>query len=119
MHDLVRELCLKKAKEERFNLTIEYPMLSPRFYDVIRPSYKPTVRVFIETKYISVFPRPSTQNLRSIFFGYFGLYNDYMARYFRSFVLLRVLDLQACELGEFPKGMELLVHLRYLRIWMS
>ncbi|MFS8023223.1 putative P-loop containing nucleoside triphosphate hydrolase [Helianthus anomalus] len=119
VHDLVRELCLKKAKEERFILTVEHPMLSPRFYDVITPSYKPTVRVFMDTEYIPVFPCPSTQNLRSLFFGHFRLYNDSIARYFRFFVLLRVLDLQTRVSDEFPKGMELLVHLRYLRICNS
>ncbi|KAM0050241.1 putative P-loop containing nucleoside triphosphate hydrolase, leucine-rich repeat domain superfamily [Helianthus debilis subsp. tardiflorus] len=119
LHDLVRELCWKKAKEERFSLTIEHPMFS-HLYDVITPSYKPTVRVFMDTKYIPVFPCPSTQNLRSLFFGRFMLpYSDSIARYFRFFVLLRVLDLHTCELDEFPKGMELLVHLRYLRIWNS
>ncbi|KAJ0430166.1 putative P-loop containing nucleoside triphosphate hydrolase, leucine-rich repeat domain superfamily [Helianthus annuus] len=118
MHDLVRELCWKKAKEERFSLTIEHPMLF-HLYDVITPSYKPTVRVFMNTKYIPVIPCLSTQNLRSLFFGYFTLYSDDIARYFRFFMLLRVLDLETYKLDEFPKGMELLVHLRYLRICHS
>ncbi|MFS8023211.1 hypothetical protein Hanom_Chr16g01448831 [Helianthus anomalus] len=71
------------------------------------------------TKYIPVFPCPSTQNLRSLFSGHFWLYGDSFEKYFRFFVLLRVLDLETYKLDEFPKGMELLVHLRYLRIWIS
>ncbi|KAI3795553.1 hypothetical protein L1987_38208 [Smallanthus sonchifolius] len=45
---------------------------------------------------------------------YLRLLSDDIAKYFRSFVLLRVLDLERCVLDDFPKGMELLVHLRSL-----
>ncbi|KAI3745226.1 hypothetical protein L1987_58334 [Smallanthus sonchifolius] len=72
IHDLLRELCMKKAREERFILQVDQPS-------------------FI----------------------------DYTAKYFRSFVLLRVLDLQHTELDYFPGSMELLVHLRYLAVWNS
>ncbi|KAJ0433720.1 putative leucine-rich repeat domain superfamily [Helianthus annuus] len=37
--------------------------------------------------------------------------SDVIASGFRSFELLRVLNLQNCRLNTFPKGMELLVHL--------
>ncbi|KAJ0447690.1 putative leucine-rich repeat domain superfamily [Helianthus annuus] len=60
---------------------------------------------------------PTAQNLRSIvFFSYFKSLGDAIANDFRSFELLRVLDLQKCKLDYFPEGAELLVHLRYLTI---
>ncbi|KAJ9552078.1 hypothetical protein OSB04_016123 [Centaurea solstitialis] len=36
-----------------------------------------------------------------------------------SFVLLKVLDLQKCRLHDFPQGLRLLIHLRYLAICYS
>ncbi|KAJ0501033.1 putative P-loop containing nucleoside triphosphate hydrolase, leucine-rich repeat domain superfamily [Helianthus annuus] len=95
VHDLVKELCLKKAKEERFILQTERLVLFFHRYNVITPPYKP-VRVFINKDiYDPHIAHPPPQNLRSIL----------------------VLDLQKCRLTTFPKGMELLVNLRYLAIW--
>ncbi|KAM0049269.1 putative P-loop containing nucleoside triphosphate hydrolase, leucine-rich repeat domain superfamily [Helianthus debilis subsp. tardiflorus] len=103
VHDLVRELCLKKAKEEGFKL---------QFSDAITQPYKP-LRMFIYED-IDILP---AQNLRSIvFFSYFRSLGDAIANGFRSFELLRVLDLQKFKLYDFPEGAELLVHLRYLTI---
>ncbi|KAJ0619079.1 putative P-loop containing nucleoside triphosphate hydrolase, leucine-rich repeat domain superfamily [Helianthus annuus] len=119
VHDLVRELCLRQAKEERFILETERVVSSSQFsFDVTTPPYKP-VRVFI-SKYVQDFPDFSAQNLRSILcFSDFKTLSDGIAKYFRSFVLLSVLDLQKCRLNGFPQDMELLVHLRYLAIWNS
>ncbi|KAJ0810982.1 putative P-loop containing nucleoside triphosphate hydrolase, leucine-rich repeat domain superfamily [Helianthus annuus] len=120
VHDLVRELCLTKAKEERFILKTERLIMSSRFSDVITPPYKP-VRMFIN-KDINIlgFPFWSSQNLRSVLcFSNFRPLSDEIAKCFRSFVLLRVLDLQKWRLSDLPHNMELLVHLRYLAIWNS
>ncbi|XP_076886051.1 putative late blight resistance protein homolog R1A-10 [Bidens hawaiensis] len=115
MHDLIRELCLKKAKEEGFILQIERPVMSS---NVITPPYKP-IRKFLNIKYPDL-RCPFTRNLRSIlWFRYRNLWPNYTAKYLRSFVLLRVLDLENCLRGDFPSGMELLVHLRYLAIWIE
>ncbi|MFS8025076.1 putative P-loop containing nucleoside triphosphate hydrolase [Helianthus anomalus] len=103
LHDLVRELCLKKAKEEGFKL---------QFSAAITQPYKPLRMLIYED--IDILP---AQNLRSIvFFSYFRSLGDAIANGFRSFELLRVLDLQKCKLDDFPEGVELLVHLRYLTI---
>ncbi|MFS8024803.1 putative P-loop containing nucleoside triphosphate hydrolase, leucine-rich repeat domain superfamily [Helianthus anomalus] len=112
VHDLVRELCLKKAKEEQFILQIERYKLSS---NVITPPYTP-YRMFIEkdTNDLSFTHSPS-KSLRS--FLCFTFLSVDIAKCFYSFVLLRVLDLHKCELNDFSKGMELLVHLRYLAIW--
>ncbi|XP_076905803.1 putative late blight resistance protein homolog R1A-3 [Bidens hawaiensis] len=115
VHDLVRELCLKKAREERFILQTQRLIL---FSNVITPPYKP-VRKFINA-YNPNLSHPSTQNIRSILWlRYFRLSSDGIEKYIRSFVLLRVLDIQSCKLDDFPKGMELLVHLRYLAVHIS
>ncbi|MFS8025091.1 putative P-loop containing nucleoside triphosphate hydrolase, leucine-rich repeat domain superfamily [Helianthus anomalus] len=117
VHDLVRELCLRKAKEEHFNiLQTERLILSSQFSSFITPPHKP-VRMFMNNDIdILEFAHPSTQNLRSILW-----FSDFrsIAKCFRSFVLLRVLDLQKCRLNDLPKGMELLVHLRYFAIWTT
>ncbi|MFS8025117.1 putative P-loop containing nucleoside triphosphate hydrolase, leucine-rich repeat domain superfamily [Helianthus anomalus] len=116
LNNIFRELCLIKAKEEKFIIQTERQVLSSP--DVVRPPYKP-VHMFIDKDInILVFPYLSTQNVRSItWFGNFISLSDDIAKYFRSFVLLRVLDLQKCELKDFPKGVDLLVHLRYLAVW--
>ncbi|KAK1423639.1 hypothetical protein QVD17_18945 [Tagetes erecta] len=112
LHDLVRELCLRKAKEEELILKT----LSPDLPYAITPLYKP-VRLFIN---LPVFYTQFPENIRSIlFFIDYRPLSDVIAGCFRSFMLLRVLDLQTCNLNNYPKYMELLVHLRYLAIWKS
>ncbi|KAL8228361.1 hypothetical protein R6Q57_015945 [Mikania cordata] len=120
LHDLVRELCLSKAKEDGLILQIGRLEASSRFSDVTTTSYKP-VRMFMDKDpNIVHFSYPSDQKLRSILcFDDFISLSDDIAKYFRSFVLLRVLDLHKCSLNDFPKGMELLVHLRYLAVQTS
>ncbi|KAJ0433711.1 putative P-loop containing nucleoside triphosphate hydrolase, leucine-rich repeat domain superfamily [Helianthus annuus] len=118
IHELVRELCLRKSKEERFILLTEPLIPSPQFSDVITQPYKP-VRMFIN-KDINIlgFPYSPAQNRQSIVcFSDFRSLSDVIANGFRSFELLSVLDLQNCRLNDFPKRIELLVHLRYLAIW--
>ncbi|KAM0013550.1 putative P-loop containing nucleoside triphosphate hydrolase, leucine-rich repeat domain superfamily [Helianthus debilis subsp. tardiflorus] len=111
VHDFVRELCLEKAKEERFILQRD-----PQFCNDITSPYNP-VRMFINEESLdSCSIYPSTQNLRTILC--FRSSNA-IAQCCCLFVLLRVLDLQKCELVDFPDGMGLLVNLRYLAIWNS
>ncbi|KAL8267890.1 hypothetical protein R6Q59_001688 [Mikania micrantha] len=114
VHDLVRELCMRKAKEEGFVIKTETQALSSHFSNVTTP----LVRMFIDKDPNNRgFPHQSAQNIRSILcFNDFRSMNDGIDNYFRSFALLRVLDLYKCRLNDFPKGMELLVHLRYLAI---
>ncbi|KAD4982089.1 hypothetical protein E3N88_18760 [Mikania micrantha] len=118
VHDLVRELCLRKAKEEGFIVKTEPQTSSSHFSNVTTMSYKP-VRMFIhKNPNIVRFSYPSAENLRSILcFNAFTSLSDDMVKHFCSFVLLRVLDLLTCRLNDFPKGMQLLVHLRYLAIF--
>ncbi|MFS8025113.1 putative P-loop containing nucleoside triphosphate hydrolase, leucine-rich repeat domain superfamily [Helianthus anomalus] len=120
VHDLVKELCLKKAKEEGFILQRERLILSSELSNVTAPPCKP-IRMFINEDINNLgFSYRSVQNNRSIlWFSDFRSSSDDIARYFSSFVLLRVLSLQTCELKYFPNSMKMLVHLRYLAIQNS
>ncbi|KAJ9552090.1 hypothetical protein OSB04_016135 [Centaurea solstitialis] len=118
LHDLVRELCLEKAKDERFFLTMDRPPLSSQ---LLERAWKKLRRVFTNQDiYIINFAHPPAPRVRSLlwFHRSTSLINE-LATHFRSFVLLRVLDIQKCELIDFPEGIALLVHLRYLAIWHS
>ncbi|KAL8228364.1 hypothetical protein R6Q57_015948 [Mikania cordata] len=119
VHDLVRDLCLRKAKEEGFIVKTETQTSSSHFSNVTT-SYEP-VRMFIDKDpKVIRFSYPSAQNLRSILcFNDFKSLCDDIEKYSRSFVLLRVLDLHKCRLHYFPRGMKWLVHLRYLAIWKT
>ncbi|XP_076934143.1 putative late blight resistance protein homolog R1B-16 [Bidens hawaiensis] len=112
VHDLVMELCLKKAREERFILQ------TTGSSNIITTPYK-LVRKFISAYDPDLIP-PSTQNLQSILcLRHLSFISYDFAKYMHPFVLLRVLDLLKCEVMHFPYNMELLVHLRYLAIWYS
>ncbi|KAD4982109.1 hypothetical protein E3N88_18780 [Mikania micrantha] len=118
VHDLVRELCLRKAKEEGFILQMGKQISSSHFSNVTTPPHKPMRMIVDNDANIQGFPNPSAQNLRSILcFSDFRSLRDDIAKRFHSFVLLRVLDLHTCRLNDFSKGIEMLIHLRYLAIW--
>ncbi|KAK9080462.1 hypothetical protein SSX86_000220 [Deinandra increscens subsp. villosa] len=97
LHDLVRELCLRKAKEERL-------IWSSPLSNAITPPYKP-VRIFITPPYKQGTP---PQSLRSIwFFSAKETLSDDIARMcFCPYMLLRVLVLQSSGFNGFPTGME-------------
>ncbi|KAJ9552083.1 hypothetical protein OSB04_016128 [Centaurea solstitialis] len=115
LHDLVRELCLKKAKEERFFLKIDYLPLSSQ----LRPHTLYQQRRVFTNEDISIvdFTLLPAQTIRSLLWFHTGIRVIKVIP--RSFVLLKVLDLQKCRLHDFPQGLALLVHLRYLAIWYS
>ena len=108
LHDLVRVLCLEKAKEERFFIQMDRPPLPSQLHEIALE--KPR-RVF--TNQDINFAHPPAARVRSVLW-----FNDHAAQ-FGSFVLLKVLDIQKWELNDFPEGIALLVHLRYLAIWHS
>ncbi|KAJ9550362.1 hypothetical protein OSB04_014407 [Centaurea solstitialis] len=116
LHDLVRELCLKKAKEERFFLKIDHQPLSSQLRRNILHRQR---RVFTnqDVRILNI-DHYTTTTARSLL--YFPMVDTCSVDVItRSFVLLRVLDLQKCHVKDFPEGLALLVHLRYLAIWFS
>ncbi|KAL8267888.1 hypothetical protein R6Q59_001686, partial [Mikania micrantha] len=89
VHDLVRELCLRKAKEEGFIVKTEPQTSSSHFSNVTTMSYKP-VRMFIhKNPNIVRFSYPSAENLRSIlcFNAFTSLSDDMVLKlHFGAFV---------------------------------
>ncbi|KVI04289.1 putative late blight resistance protein homolog R1A-10 [Cynara cardunculus var. scolymus] len=124
LHDLVRELCQQKAKEERFFIKIDSPPFSSLLgvikpYEVVMPYKQRFVFTNQDINIVNI-AHPPTPSIRSLF----GFHKDSrliydIAKYFHSFALLRVLNLGKCKLHYFPQGMTLLVHLRYLAICYS
>ncbi|XP_058201419.1 putative late blight resistance protein homolog R1A-10 isoform X2 [Rhododendron vialii] len=113
IHDLLRELGLKKAEEDNFIVKIyEDDPLSPSSTNKQR-------RLFISSQFFHKFSsRPRAQNLRS--FMCLSLSNSPPSKqnlsfFVENFKLLKVLNFRsATSLGEIRKGD--LVHLRYLSL---
>ncbi|GJR60977.1 disease resistance protein [Tanacetum coccineum] len=113
VHDLVRELSLRIAQEERFflkiNSTESYPFII---------SYKQHRMFTYQNIPILNFGHPPTPSLRTLFCFLMPKSWIYdIAEHFRSFALLRVLDLRNCKLIHLPEGIVLLVHLRCHLPW--
>ncbi|KAJ9552084.1 hypothetical protein OSB04_016129 [Centaurea solstitialis] len=124
LHDLVRELCQEKAKEERIFFKACRPPneVIPRLipYEVVA-QYKQR-RLFTNQDITIVnLVHPPIPSIRSLFYFHKNprLIDDTESEYFYSFSLLRVLDLQKSKYEYVPQSMALLVHLRYLAIWNS
>ncbi|KAL7589890.1 hypothetical protein Lser_V15G40187 [Lactuca serriola] len=119
VHDLVRQVCVEKGKEERFLLKIDWPPSKHHLCEVIT-SYKQR-RVFtnqdIDIMSLSYPPTPSIRSL--VCYQRETTLTHNISKFFHSFALLRVLNLEICELNYFSPGLALLVHLRYLAIWQS
>ncbi|KAJ9550616.1 LOW QUALITY PROTEIN: hypothetical protein OSB04_014661 [Centaurea solstitialis] len=112
LHDLVRELCVQKAKEEGFFLKIDSPRLSSQLLEGI--TYKQP-RIFTNQNVnILKIPHSLTRAIRTLLC--FHVYAHWLESIPRSFVLLRVLNIQRLQRCDIPQGLELLVHLRYLSI---
>lgn len=113
MHDILREFCLAKAREERFIQTLHG---DSELFTCIT-SYN-TDRVCLDFTTLTELKKLFLPHLRSLL--YFG-YSEYLNKnYFlclRIFKLVRVLDLEDVHLGNFPREIVLLVHLRYLAIY--
>ncbi|KAJ9553992.1 hypothetical protein OSB04_018037 [Centaurea solstitialis] len=113
LHDLVRELCVQKAKEEEFFLKIDSPTSSSQLLEGITYEQR---RIFTSQP-VSILdiPHSPTPTTRSLLCFHENLDSSVFIE--RSFVLLRVLNIDHCPLHDFPQGLALLVHLRYLAIW--
>ncbi|XP_027084208.2 putative late blight resistance protein homolog R1A-3 [Coffea arabica] len=134
IHDLLRQMCLSKAKEENFlQLITRYDEPYTVFDDVDGGSdfyeYRPPNPVTYEKHRLFfnlkrkhfVNSSPSGPQTRSLIF--FATTDTNPRRpYDISFIshhfkLLRVLDLESINIGmSFPKGIELLIQLRYLAV---
>ncbi|CAH1425004.1 unnamed protein product [Lactuca virosa] len=132
VHDLVRQVCVEKGKEERFFLKIESPP-SNRLYDFIGKQInklKNPKKVITTNKQRRVVTHQeidimslclsTTPSIRSLLCNHRKTtLTDNISKFVQSFALLRVLNLERCRLIDFSPGLALLVHLRYLEIWIS
>lgn len=130
VHDMLRTLCLRKAKQENFLKAVKgYEKLFPHDEDILfQTGYSGPLQTY-EQHRLSIrskrdhFSRlkPSGPQVRSLLF--FATSDAYPRRpYDLSFIshnfrLLRVLDLESINVGTFfPSWIELLKQLRYLAV---
>ncbi|KAA8532842.1 hypothetical protein F0562_033041 [Nyssa sinensis] len=130
LHDLMRDFCLSKAKEENFLKVIDFRHGS----EPVESTSSSTTRriaLYLHTN-VDTFvlpPQETTQHLRSaLFFNPYvdGLFissfveiDEFMPKmksFFEDFKLLRVLDFGKGIKGRFPKAIGKLRHLRYLSL---
>ncbi|CAH2041702.1 unnamed protein product [Thlaspi arvense] len=114
LHDLLRELCLRMAKEENFLKQAYYHRLvhfcssfsqSSVETFLSQEEYSPNVRSVLSCEI-------SARNLSSL-----TEWDDPFIT--KATTLLTVLDLSSLCISEFPKGITLLVLLRYLSLWVE
>ncbi|KAK1410603.1 hypothetical protein QVD17_37140 [Tagetes erecta] len=117
IHDLLREVCLKKATEENFfKKTLRSSCLSSSKSISITGKQR---RLFVDSTFFSeISSDHSAPRIRSFLCfskeWYFSLGSH---RCFHPFLLVRVLDLQTIHMTTLPLALELLVHLRHLALW--
>ncbi|XP_042753339.1 putative late blight resistance protein homolog R1B-16 [Lactuca sativa] len=118
VHDLVKQLCVEKGKEENFFLKIDSQQ-SNHLCDVIATRKQRRVFTNQDIDILSL-SHATTPSIRSLLCYHRKTFlTDNISKFFRSFALLRVLILEKCELIDLSSGLALLVHLRYLDIWQS
>ncbi|XP_059437748.1 putative disease resistance RPP13-like protein 3 [Corylus avellana] len=113
IHDLLRDLCISKSKEDKFlellragNLS--FPIKSRRLSfngDGSFPQYN----------VLNFFDPPCARSL--LFFGDIG--DRDLNLFVKNFKLIRVLNLECIVLDSIPRSIETMIHLRYLRIKFS
>ncbi|XP_019055745.1 PREDICTED: putative disease resistance protein At1g50180 [Nelumbo nucifera] len=104
IHDLLRDLCVTKAKEENFS----------EIYHPTNTSYMPKLAVHYETDKFFSSLNQDNPHLFSLFF-FIGLRdNSQLKLVFRRFKSLQVLDLEGVYVRRLPREVGNLVHLKYL-----
>ncbi|EOA33592.1 hypothetical protein CARUB_v10019740mg [Capsella rubella] len=119
LHDLIREICLLKAKEENFLQIVSDPTCSSNVHS--QTSSKSRRLVIYVTQSFNGESELKNSKLRSLLFIDVG--NDiYMGSNFMKLLpLLRVLDLDYVKLkgGKLPSSIGKLIHLKYLSLYMA
>uniref|UniRef100_A0A5B6ZG49 Uncharacterized protein n=1 Tax=Davidia involucrata TaxID=16924 RepID=A0A5B6ZG49_DAVIN len=130
LHDLMRDLCLSKVKEEKFfsiidfrHGNVEQPVLedSSSTRKIRRLAiYRPPDEV---GKITLALGKEKAQHVRSLLFFYFygrSSFWEQMITNLKDFKLLRVLNLEELEqIIELPEAIGKLIHLRYLSLRYS
>ncbi|KAL3501830.1 hypothetical protein ACH5RR_036279 [Cinchona calisaya] len=117
LHDLLRDLCLSKVKEENFLQALDESAVSnyssnPRMYDQYRLCIHSEWEPFMES-------RPTGQYVHSLLWSADYSWKEHydVSSLFNSFKFLHVLDMVTIFLNcSFPEEITLVVHLTYLAI---
>ncbi|XP_023731569.1 putative late blight resistance protein homolog R1A-10 [Lactuca sativa] len=120
MHDILRELCLIKASEEKFfikKIDLSYGYRSSYFTSSIKEQHH---RLFADYKVLGEIynSHDCTTHMRSVlcFFNTHQSIRFESTRWVPSFLLLRVLDILNIRLADLS-DIFILIHLRYLAVW--
>ncbi|XP_033147318.1 probable disease resistance RPP8-like protein 4 [Brassica rapa] len=125
MHDMMREVCLYKAKEENFLQFIKVPTTSTSTINAHTPTRSRRLVVHGGGNAFDMLGRKNNQKARS-FLG-FGLDSNFWKQSgqgFQNLLLLRVLDLSLdykidSKGWRIPSSIGKLIHLRYLSLQMG
>ncbi|KAM7487799.1 hypothetical protein LguiB_025283 [Lonicera macranthoides] len=116
IHDMLRDLCLREAAEEKFLQEIKGPQDS----SYLTPIVNYHRRFCIHSRVLDyIRSKPSDPHVRS-FLSFSSeerdLPREHTSFIHGSFKLLRVLDVRCINLSFFPSDIEKLVHLRYIAL---
>ncbi|PIN00218.1 Apoptotic ATPase [Handroanthus impetiginosus] len=124
LHDLMRDLCISKAKEENFTKVIDFRRERKAMESYVSSNPTRRVSVYLDPK-VTNYPVPCCEyrKIRSGFFYANDCREDclpHMKAHLSSSKLLRVLDLQGFHgLDELPRAIGDLIHLRHLSLSYS
>ncbi|KAL0385237.1 UNVERIFIED_CONTAM: putative late blight resistance proteinR1A-10 [Sesamum radiatum] len=111
IHDMLRELCIKEARDEKFVQVIDWRIrLSPQGRNNQR-------RMSIHSKGLETLLHPEefdVSYVRSLLYFYRNLFDSHLLSLPMRCRLLRVLNALTIQFHEFPIGIIELIHLRYL-----
>ncbi|KAF2602507.1 hypothetical protein F2Q70_00024981 [Brassica cretica] len=125
MHDMMREVCLYKAKEENFLQFIKVPTSSTSTINAHTPTRSRRLAVHGGGNALDIMGRKNNQKARSVLgFGLDSNLWKQSGQEFRNLQLLRVLDLSLDDKsddrgGRIPSSIGKLIHLRYLSLEMD
>ncbi|KAL0666618.1 hypothetical protein Bca4012_029322 [Brassica carinata] len=124
MHDMMREVCLYKAKEENFLQFIKVPTSSTSTINAHTPTRSRRLAVHGGGNAFDMLGRKNNQKARSVLgFGLDSNFWKQSGQEFRNLQLLRVLDLSlqspSSRGGRIPSSIGKLIHLRYLSLEMD
>ncbi|KAG6409424.1 hypothetical protein SASPL_127463 [Salvia splendens] len=108
LHDLIRELCIRKAQESKFFLNLmDKHIEKEKFMESIKNERR------VSTSYLSLFSSYRGSTIHSI---KCSKYNLVKLDFVEGVRLVRVLDAEAADVESLPSQLFELFHLRYLAI---
>ncbi|CAG7874438.1 unnamed protein product [Brassica rapa] len=125
MHDMMREVCLNKAKEENFLQIIKVPTTSTSTINAHTPTRSRRLVVHGGGNAFDMLERKNNQKARSVLgFGLDSNFWKQSGQGFQNLLLLRVLHLSLdyksdYRGGRIPSSIGKLIHLRYLSLHMG